>query len=239
MPAITILFRSEWSDATFEGVVEPSGSSGYAFFGSLKARCRLGRLNAYTPYIVRFGHGGTSGDYTYLKFDLEDSKESTIRVEGKGTRAPNETVDFRLGVNEQGDDRFKDGDKITVTAGGPSQVIKPFYIAIDGNNNTTYDVRFDGIARADGPTGFVIEGTLSAYFMDGALTTQYARFGYKSSSGLWKYKTYGGDDADWSFKVSGTRKAGEKIQVVVGATSQVFNLYAYGNEVNIQLAELF
>lgn len=240
MPAIKLHFKTDvQSEATFEGHIAPSGSSGYKFFGTLTAHCRLNRRSTPFRNTVRLGHGGSSAEFTYLAFTLEGPEDNTFSVEGSGSRKPNETVDFRLGFNEGLSGDFHDGSKTTASVGGPSQPLEPFYIKQDAYDNTSYDVRFAGTARADGPNNFVIEGTLSAYSMAGALTTQYASFGYKTASGSWQYKTFACDDTPQDFKIYGSRKSGEKIKALVGATSQIANLYAYGEEVSCELPERF
>lgn len=240
MPTIKLHLKTNvQSEATFEGHIEPDGVSGYKFVGKLIAHCRLYRGGESFDNTVRLGHGGTSAEFTYLEFKLDGSHDNTFAVEGRGSRAPNETVDFRVGFNEGLSGQFSYGTKTTVSVGGPSQALKPVYIKKDGLEETIYDVRFDGTAHADGPEHFIIEGSLSAYTMAGALTTQYATFGYKTSSGSWQYKTFPCDDNENNIKVFGHRKAGENIQVVVGATSKVANLYGYGEEVNCELPERF
>lgn len=69
----------------------------------------------------------------------------------------------------------------------------------------------------------------------GTATTQYARFGYKSSSGSWQYEWVSCEDDGKQITIRGSRKSGEDIQVVVGATSKAANLYAYGDEENCTL----
>lgn len=241
MAVVKVSFNrsSVGSLASFEGVVDPNGPTGYTFSGTLKAVCRLDRSREDFQNTVRLGHGGTSGEYAYLQMPIADSGENVVTVKGEGTRAANETVDFRVGVNDGLSGQFDDGDKASVTVGGPPKHISPSYLDKDSLGNTQYDVRFDGHAWADGPTGYLIRGTLTGYDGPGAATTQYATFGYKSRSGSWQYKTYSCDDTPAEFTIRAQRKNGEDIQVVVGATSAVFNLYKYGNEVNCALPASF
>ena len=119
--------------------------------------------------------------------------------------------------------------------GGPPQHLAPFYIKEDSRGYTQYDVRFDGYAWAEGPTGYAIRGTLTADGGSGAATTQHATFGYKSSSAGWQYKTVACDDTPTEFTVRGQRKSGENIVVLVGATSGVLNVYQHGSEVSCAL----
>ncbi|MFV5374849.1 hypothetical protein [Acinetobacter calcoaceticus] len=243
MPTINLDLKTKYqSKATFEGIIEPVGSTGYKFSGTLKASCNLDRSSTDFRNTVALGHGGTSGEYTYLEFELENNGvEGTFTVKGEGTRKPNETVDFRVGFNEgiSKNSSFTYGDKITTPVGGPSQAIKPLYIVEDSIGNRKYDVRFDGHVRADGPTGFVIEGTFSAHSMPGTMTTQRATFGYKSSKEGWNYKTYACDDTPQDFKIFGTRNAGEKITIQVGATSGIGNAYGYGDQIVCMIPEHF
>lgn len=240
MPAIKVIFqRSTWgSEATFDGVIEPSGATGYAFSGTLIAKCALDR-RGFFDNAVRLGHGGTAGAYTYIEQKLVAQGPNSFLVSGEGLRAPNETVDFRLGFNEGVNGEFTYADRIISEVGGPSQKVLASYITIDGNGNTRYDVRFDGTARADGPKNYSIVGILDAYLMGGTLTTQYVTIGHGSSSGSWRYSTYAGNDTPQSVKVFGTRKVGEKIGVVVGATSEVANVYGYGNAVTVEIPDAF
>lgn len=236
MPAFKLHFKTNFqSEATFEGAIEPNGSTGYKFSGTLTAHCRLNRAGESFSNTVRLGHGGNSDEFTYEEFTLEGGGDNTFTVEGKGRRASNEEVDFRLGFNEGLSGQYDYCDKITVEAGGPWQTLRPVYITENGY----YDVRLEAKARADGPTGYVLEGELSAEARAGTLTTQRATLGYKTSSGSWEYKTYDCESTPESFKVVGSRKAGEKIRVIVGATSGIANIYGYGDEVSTELPEKF
>ncbi|MCF7533460.1 hypothetical protein [Pseudomonas petrae] len=241
MPAIKVTFpRSEWgSEASFDGMIEPSGATGYAFSGTLTATCKLNRIAEEFDNAVRLGHGGTSGTYSYIEQELVDWASHSFSVKGEGVRAPNETVDFHLGFNEGVTGKFNYADRVMSEVGGPSQKVLASYTTKDAFGNIAYDVRFDGTARADGPKNYVVEGSLDAYIMDGALTTQYVTIGHGSSSGSWHYVTYSSNDTPQSVKVFGTRKVGEKIMVVVGATSEVANLYGYGNAVTVEVPDLF
>jgi hypothetical protein len=250
MPALKLNYKTNLgSEATFDGWVVPKGVSGYKFYGTLKAVCHLVRGGSYfknlpsrsdSDNLVRLGHGGSSGDYTYLEYKLTTSATLTLEVQGEGTRASNEALDFRLGFNEELSGDFVYGDKTTVAVAPFSpnspQEILPIYICKDSFGNTKYDVRFKGEVYADGPAGFLISGGLSASSMPGAISTQYACFGYKAASGSWQYKTCAISDTDHvplRILVWGSRKAGEKIKVVVGATSEVANLYGYGEELEV------
>jgi hypothetical protein len=224
------------ADAVFEGTVDPKGADGYTFSGMLTARCTLHRGHTGFENTVRLGHGGTSGEYTYLEFPPTDTP---VEVKGEGKRAVGETVDFRVGVNTGASGQYNDGSKATVAVGGPPQKIEPIYIKKDAFDNISYDVRFDGHVWADGPTGYVIHGTLNAYGQAGTLTDQSATFGFKPSSGKWQYETFKIKDTPQTFTIRGERKSGDTIRVCVGATSRVANLYKYGSEIDCTLPETF
>ncbi|WP_110949492.1 hypothetical protein [Pseudomonas bohemica] len=118
MPAIKLHFKTNVSsEATFEGSVEPEGMTEYSFSGTLIASSPLDRENAGFDNVVRLGHGGSSAEYTYLDFTLSGKSDNTFKVNGEGKRAPNETVDFRLGFNEGYDGSFTYGDKTTADLG--------------------------------------------------------------------------------------------------------------------------
>lgn len=236
MADIKVYFKDNiGSVVSFEGVVAPNGATGYTFSGTLKATSGLDRSGEDFKNMVRLGHGGTSGDYSYLEFPIAGYGENVFTVKGGGTRAKNDTVDFRLGANTTALGQFKDGDKAIVTVGGPSQELRATYISQDSLGNTKYDVRFNGTARSDGPTGYVIQGELEGYGGPGALTTQHATFGYKTSEGSWKYETVSCDSGPKEITIRGQRKSGENIQVIVGATSGIANTYQYGNQVDCAL----
>ncbi|MHA6757090.1 hypothetical protein ACXKR8_000800 [Streptacidiphilus sp. PAMC 29251] len=131
------------------------------------------------------------------------------------------------------------GSTVTLEAGGPLQPVVVVYTKTDGNENNSYYVRFEGHAWADGPTGYILRGTLDADSQGGALTQQYATIGHKSASGSWKYETFKTDDGLKDILVRGQRKAGEGIRLVVGATSNIANLYSYGSEVAAMLPDRF
>ncbi|MBT2420122.1 hypothetical protein J7F01_17775 [Streptomyces sp. ISL-22] len=239
MAEVKVQFRDSYAQASFEGMVAPDGPTGYTFSGTLKVTCKLDRSRTNFKSMVALGHGGTSAEYTYKELAIADYSENVLKVEGKGTRTKNETVDFRVGVNTGLSGQFTYGDKAIVTAGGPPQDLNPTYTSEDSKGNTKYEVWFNGTARSDGPTGYVIQGALTGYSGPGALTTQYATFGYKTSGGSWQYETVSCDAAPKEITIRGRRKSGENIQVVVGATSQVLNLYEYGSEVNCTLPDDF
>lgn len=243
MPAIKVTFPiSQWgSEASFDGTIEPSGATGYAFSGTLTATCPLKRAGAGFDNAVRLGHGGTSGEYTYVEQKLgnAEGRSQSFSVKEEGVRAFNETVDFCLGFNEGLRGEFHYADKVVSDAGGPSQKVLAFYTVQDSFGKISYDVRFNGTARADGPKNYSVEGTLDAYLMSGALTNQYVTIGHKSSSGSWHYQSYSEKDMPVNMKVFGARKVGENIVVVVGTTSKVANLWGYGNSVTVEVPDLF
>ena len=111
MPAIELKLEKTpvGSAAHFTGVVEPVGSSGYKFSGTLKGTCALNREKEIFVNTVRIGHGGVSGKYTHLDFPLKGGSENTFKVEGEGERAPNEKVEFYVGVNEGLSGQFEEG----------------------------------------------------------------------------------------------------------------------------------
>lgn len=223
------------SSASFVGAVAPNGATGYTFSGTLRATSKLDRSYEDFENTVRLGHGGTSGDYSYLEFPVAGSGENVVAVEGAGTRAANDTVDFRLGANTTAMGGFRDGDKVIATVGGPAQELRATYINKDGLGNTKYDVRFNGTARSDGPTGYVIEGELEGYGGPGALTTQYATFGYRPVGGSWQYETVACDAGPKRITIRGRRGSGAAVQATVGATSGIANTYQYGSQVDCAL----
>lgn len=243
MPKVQIHYKTNvQSELTFEGVIEPDGSTGYKFSGTLTARCKLNREGSGFNNIVRFQHGGATGSYKDMDFTLEGDEDNRFAVEGKGDREPNDTVDFRIGFNEGLSGQFPDSAtsfRTNVTPGGPWQKLEATYIDKDCYEETQYDVRFDGRARADGPDGYVIEGTLDAYEGPGALTTQYAKFCYKASSESWANKTENCKETPVDFVLTGRRKPGDKLHVQVGATSKALNLYEYCPEIICELPDKF
>ncbi|RNL68252.1 hypothetical protein [Streptomyces sp. I6] len=103
------------------------------------------------------------------------------------------------------------------------------YVQQDGWGNTKYDVRFDGTVSPAGPNRYTIEGELDAYCSSGALTRQSVTFGYRNWNGTWQYKGAYCDETPFHISVLGTRHDGGSVEMVVGATSGVFNTYDYGN----------
>jgi len=235
--AVKVQFKDNFgTDLVFEGTVEPRGATGYWFAGAVKGNCPLDRSGESFDNTVRVEHGATSGDWNTLEFRITGD---SIKVEGEGTRLPNETVDFRIGANVTALGNYQYGSAATVVAGGPPQEVVATYTKMDGNGNNSYYVRFNGHAWADGPTQYVVRGTLDASTQGGALTQQHATFGHKSASGSWKYETFRTDDGVKDILVRGQRKAGESIRLVVGATSNIANLYSYGDEVTVTLPDRF
>lgn len=237
MPGIKAEFKSSYGSASFEGVIDPDGATGYTFSGVLKATCGLNRSSCSFKNMVRLGHGGASMSYDYVIKEISEVRDGTI-IAGRGERAANESVDFRVGINEGLSGQYEDGYRVGVEVGGPEQAIQPTYSKSDSNGNLTYDVSFNGSVRADGPTGFVIKGTLSSYASPGTLTKQSATVAYGAASGAWACQTYGCDE-EGTFRVTGSRKAGEAVQVKVGATSGIANSYNYGDVVECKLMDGF
>lgn len=102
------------------------------------------------------------------------------------------------------------------------------YIDQDGWGNTKYDVRFNGTVRPDGPTRYVINGTLDANCDDGAPTSQSVTLGYRNWNGTWMYQSFWCSVAPVTVSVNGSRHEGGSVEMVVGATSGAFNTYRYG-----------
>lgn len=119
MPSIELKLdkTSFGSAAHFTGVVEPVGSAGYKFSGTLKATCVLDRGNAGFANTVRIGHGGVSGKYEHLDLELVRSGENSLKIEGEGKRAANEKVEFYVAVNEGISGQYKESPEVTCDLG--------------------------------------------------------------------------------------------------------------------------
>ncbi|MFI2765143.1 hypothetical protein ACH5A3_41015 [Streptomyces echinatus] len=115
-------------------------------------------------------------------------------------------------------------------AGTTTQEAHGSYIERDGWGNIKYDVRFNGTVRSDGPTRYVIQGVLDAYCHDSTITGQSITFGYGPSKNGWQYKSYWCTDAPVKINIEGSRSAGASVDLIVGATSGVFNTYNYGSK---------
>ncbi|MBA9050402.1 hypothetical protein ACFY2H_41635 [Streptomyces griseofuscus] len=103
-----------------------------------------------------------------------------------------------------------------------------WYVQQDGWGNTKYDVTFNGIVSPDGPEHYTIDGELDGYCSHGAATRQSVTFGYRNWNGTWHYKSAWCDETPVHISVRGTRHDGGSVEMIVGATSGVFNLYDYG-----------
>lgn len=183
---------------------------------------------------VRIGHGASSQGRSHLNFTF--NTKDTFQVSAQGTRAPNETVDFCIGFNDIGSGDFTDQNKITVTPGGPPQTFTATYVLDNrGAGFKSWNVSFDGTARADGPSGFVIQGQLDVDIPSNSQVT----IGYKNTSGGWNYRTYGYPFTDAIINIVGTRNTGEHIQVVIGAASSSGLDWAYGQQVDCALPDQF
>jgi hypothetical protein len=112
-----------------------------------------------------------------------------------------------------------------------TRAVRVSYISLDGLGNIKYQVLFRGTVRSEGPSRYVVEGELDAYCGPGALTKQSATFGYGSQSGSWQYKSFWCNDLPQDLVLRGERKEGEGVDLIVGATSGVFNTYNYGDKV--------
>jgi hypothetical protein len=129
----------------FEGEITSQGPSEYQFSGELIVRATQSTNIESFTYKARLGYGASSKDWTYIDFSVSDlygsmpkhfgesdygqplgSQETPkpieetplvkrFNVEGEGTRAANESVDFRLGFNGGPTGKFEYGSKVTVT----------------------------------------------------------------------------------------------------------------------------
>jgi hypothetical protein len=98
-------------EGRFEGDVTAAGPSEYVFSGTLIVRPPLGKADAV--FVVRLGHGGNTGAYSYLEYTLNGAGELSFPVSGQGQRKPDENVDFRLGFKEGLNGQFVDENKST------------------------------------------------------------------------------------------------------------------------------
>lgn len=98
MPAIELKLEKTpvGSAAHFTGVVEPVGSSGYKFSGTLKGACALNREKKIFVNTVRIGHGGVSGKYTHLDFPLKGGSEIPSKSRAKVKEHPMKKWSFML-----------------------------------------------------------------------------------------------------------------------------------------------
>ncbi|MFI1930301.1 hypothetical protein [Streptomyces sp. NPDC020330] len=103
----------------------------------------------------------------------------------------------------------------------------------------TYDVRFNGSARADGETGFCLTGTIDATEPPSVVVANKASVAYKTDSGSWEYKTFAFKDLPQEIKVIGTRKPGGTLSVLVGATTGLGNAWQYGDTQAVKLPDTF
>lgn len=178
-------------------------------------------------------NGKIISEQEFLTLLDESDPKHVFEVAGQGSRAEYEPVEFRLSYKDGWDTEFT-GDKTTPILPGPPQTISPTYTYVDGSNRTLDVSIWNGTACSHGPTGFILEGELKAVGPGGSWT-RYATFGYKTSSGSWQYKTITVNGPLSGFTISGTRKPGEHIQLIVGATTQFANTYAYGSVVDYAL----
>ncbi|MEU5160101.1 hypothetical protein AB0G74_10895 [Streptomyces sp. NPDC020875] len=238
MPAVTVRFykprredlsrddHDRWREhgALFEGTVDPDGPEGYVFSGTLSATCQV--VDAGITNTVALGHGGASADFSYEKREIKGTDENVYEISGRGKRALNEDVDFRLGINLHNDGSYEYGDKVTAPAGGPRQLIEARY------DEGGVHVIFRGHAWADGPEGYAIEGRLIAKNDKVSTTQEYATLGYGSESGSWHYETIDFDSSDSKkILVRGSRDSDEGVAIIVGTTSGTLNTYKYCDKV--------
>ncbi|RKT02144.1 hypothetical protein BX286_0006 [Streptomyces sp. 3211.6] len=128
---------------------------------------------------------------------------------------------------------------LPVVAAGPAEAmtrdVHVSYIYEDSLGDVTYDIRFNGTVKSNGPTGYIIDGDFDGYCAPGALTTQYATLAYHGAGDAWGYKTRSCADLPEHFHFTGTRKRGAKIELQVGATSGIANTYGYGTKMSYDI----
>ncbi|MEV7899474.1 hypothetical protein [Streptomyces cyaneofuscatus] len=92
-----------------------------------------------------------------------------------------------------------------------------------------YSVQFLGQVRSAGTHHYFIEGEFNARGAAGALTAQSVSLGYRGESGKWCYKSFYISEMPQELKIYAERDVREeKVQIQVGATSQIANLYEWG-----------
>ncbi|MFD4373332.1 hypothetical protein [Streptomyces sp. NPDC058486] len=241
MPEVKVAFyKSAHLRASFEGHVDPDGAEGYKFSGVIKGACMLDRSSTDFENTFALGHGGTSAEYTYKEVHPVGSEENTFRVDGSGVRLKNETVDFRIGINDGLSGQFSYGDKATLAPGGPGQDISISHSFSDDGT-----VAFTGVAHADGPEGYVLKGKLSGRMESPADWARSIHLGFKAGNGSWQYEKAATDADGRTGGVSmttnlecvirGRRGKDDGLTLIVGVTSGVFSVSRYSDETSVSL----
>ena len=99
------------------------------------------------------------------------------------------------------------------------------YTQHDAFENLIYEVVFTGKVSSNGPTSYTLTGTLDAWCNDGPIFTEYAGVAYSPASASHTWKTYKCSDLAQEINVTGSRKAGEAIDIKVGGTSGTANTW--------------
>ncbi|MFD5783539.1 hypothetical protein [Streptomyces sp. NPDC126933] len=123
---------------------------------------------------------------------------------------------------------------LPLATAGPAQAatkdVHVFYYDSDDLGNAQYHVEFRGTVSPDGGSGYIVRGELDASCASGAATRQSVSLGYGSNHGAWEYKSFWCDDTPQQLNFRANRKSWDYVDFKVGATSRVFNLYAYGDK---------
>ncbi|MEV6265109.1 hypothetical protein AB0M42_30770 [Streptomyces sp. NPDC051784] len=184
MPKIHVVFDGGARvDAEFDGHLYPEGPNKYRFEGTLKAQCMLDRSGTSFANTVALDHAGKSMPWAGgVKEEIDGGGWNTFEVSGSGDRKPGEGVSFRVGINTGASGQYHFGSTVSSVAGGPPQDIDQRWS--HGDMTTTVRAK----AWADGPTGYVIQGTLAASSKDSSNYAQKATIGHKGASGSWSYQ---------------------------------------------------
>lgn len=117
MSSVTLVYYTQFGSATFKGLLDADGDSGYRLYGQLTGNSFLKRGKGITDFenTVQIGHGGASQTLTYSEFPINVSQP--IQVDIRGTRASDEKVSLCIGFNENGNGGFLNQNQVTVLAG--------------------------------------------------------------------------------------------------------------------------
>ncbi|MGA4867173.1 hypothetical protein ACPB9J_31530 [Streptomyces lavendulocolor] len=236
MPKIHVVFDGEGKvDAEFDGYLYPDGAEKYRFEGTIKARCPLDRSSTSFENTVALDHKGKSGPWAGgVKKTIDGEGMNTFEVQGSGRRKPGEEVEFRIGINTGLSGQYHFGDTVSSVAGGPAQDINQRW----SHGDMTTIVKAQ--AWADGPTGYVIKGHVTADSGIISNLAQKATIGHKGASGSsWSYQETPGTRSVCSFLVHGVREPGEDLVIILGNTGGYFGAWVYDTEVKVQLPEEF
>ncbi|MFZ3499047.1 hypothetical protein ACODT5_38520 [Streptomyces sp. 5.8] len=117
-----------------------------------------------------------------------------------------------------------------------TQNVYATYREHDPFGNVIFSVTFNGTVTDSGPTGYVLDGDFFADCNPGLIFNEKAAVGHGPASGGYTWITVDcNKPVDQHIHATGTRGAGDDVDVKVGGTGGLVNVWQYGDRERIDI----